>query len=291
MSMVYLNGEYLPAEQAKVSVFDRGFLLGDGVYEVIPAYAGNLFRLQHHMQRLQASLNSVRMKNPLSFDEWEVMLKRLVTDNYEPNLSIYLQVTRGVAIRDHAFPQDVTPSVFAMVNSIQPLPEKYYTQGVSAITVEDIRWQRCDIKSISLLANVLLRQQAVDQQVAESILLRNGLVTEGAASNVFAVINNEICTPPKGQFILLGITRDLILELAAEHDMVACEREISRDELLAAAEIWLSSSTKEILPVTHINQQPVGDGKPGPLWLKLSTIYREYKNSLIDKEVPIGLAD
>lgn len=281
MSIVYLNGEFGPAENAKISVFDRGFLLGDGVYEVIPAYAGKLFRLQHHLERLQSSLDAIHLQNPLSFDEWQQMLERLVKENFDPNLSIYLQVTRGAAARDHAFPQKVIPSVFAMANKIHPLPETYYQTGVAAITVEDNRWQRCDIKSISLLPNVLLRQQAVDQGVSESILIRDGYVTEGAASNLFIVHEGEIRTPPKGRYILPGITRDLVLELAAENNLAYRECEISREGLQNASEVWLTSSTKEILPVTKLDEKLVNNGEPGVIWQKMMEIYRAYKNTLM----------
>ncbi len=282
MSVVYLNGEYFPAADARVSVFDRGFLLGDGVYEVIPAYAGNLFRLEHHLDRLQTSLDAIRLVNPLSRKQWETLLNKLVAHNYDTNLSVYLQVTRGAAARDHAFPQQTEPTVFAMVNPIHPPASELYEKGVAAITVEDNRWQRCDIKSISLLANVLLRQQAVDQQAAEAILIRNGRVTEGAASNVFAVVDGEIRTPPKSHYILPGITRDLVLELAAEHAMPHCECDISESDLLHASEVWCTSSTKEIVPVTRLNENKVGEGKPGPVWQKMNAVYREFKDTLIN---------
>lgn len=281
MSIVYLNGEFCHADQAKVSVFDRGFLLGDGVYEVIPAYAGKLFRLKEHLDRLQSSLDAIRLENPLPYEQWEEMLSRLVKENFDPNLSVYLQVTRGAAVRDHAFPKDTPASIFAMANKIQALPEKYYQEGVAAITVEDNRWQRCDIKSISLLANVLLRQQAVDQGVSEAILVRDGMLTEGSASNVFVVVDGEIRTPPKGQYILPGITRDLVLELALENKMPAAEKPVSVQELLAADEVWITSSTKEVLPVTRLNGQAVGSGKPGKVWEKMSDIYRAYKQTLL----------
>ena len=281
MAIVYLNGVFCPASEAKVSVLDRGFLLGDGVYEVIPAYAGKLFRLKEHLDRLQSSLDAIRLENPLTYEQWEEMLNKLVQENYDSNLSIYLQVTRGVAVRDHAFPSDTSATVYAMANKIHSMPAEYYETGVAAITVEDNRWQRCDIKAISLLANVLLRQQAVDQGVAEAILIRDGHLTEGAASNIFVVIDGEIRTPAKGQYILPGITRDLVLELAIANHMSAAEKSISEEELISADEIWLTSSTKEILPVTQLNGQPVGSGKPGKIWQKASEIYRAYKKSLM----------
>lgn len=283
MSVVYLNGEFMPAEKATVSVFDRGFLLGDGVYEVIPAFSGCLFRLTEHLERLQNSLDAIRLENPFSSDQWEDMLKQLIAENMSPELSIYLQVTRGVAVRDHAFPADAKPSIFAMANPIQKLAESYFKNGVGAITAVDNRWQRCNIKAISLLPNVLLRQQAVEQGVAEAILIRDGNVTEGSASNVFVVFNGKILTPPKGQYILPGITRDLVLELANVNNMECGEETITQDMLFSADEVWLTSSTKEVLSVTKIDDKPVGLGKPGPVWQRMVDIYREYKNSLLEQ--------
>ena len=280
MSIVYLNGNFLPADEAKISVLDRGFLLGDGVYEVIPAYSGSLFRLEEHLQRLQKSLDAIHLDNPMSHQQWTDALNMLVEKNYAKDLSVYLQVTRGIAVRDHAFPEKVQPTIYAMANPISPLDPKYYQQGVAAITLEDLRWKRCDIKSISLLANVLLRQQAVERGVAEAILVRDGFVTEGAASNVFVVHNNTIMTAPKGQYILPGITRDLILELADQHGFAYQEKAFSEQLLREAEEVWITSSTKEILPVTQLDGVLVGSGKPGLVWHKMCEIYAAYKSSL-----------
>jgi len=282
MSVVYLNGEFLTAEKATVSVFDRGFLLGDGVYEVIPAFGGCLFRLGAHLDRLQNSLDAIGLQNPLTFEHWENTLNQLIAENSHPQLSIYLQVTRGVAVRDHAFPADIKPSIFAMANPIQKLAESDFQNGVGAITLLDNRWQRCDIKAISLLPNVLLRQQAVEQGVAEAILIRDGNVTEGSASNVFVVLNGKIITPPKSQYILPGITRDLVLELAIANNMNCAEEIITQDMLLSAEEVWLTSSTKEVLAVTKLDDKAVGSGKPGPVWQVMTDIYREYKNGLLN---------
>jgi len=280
MATVFLNGKFLPGDQAKVSVFDRGFLLGDGVYEVIPAYSGALFRLDEHLSRLQSSLDEIKLTNPLNNEEWITMLNRLVAKNYATELSIYLQVTRGIAVRDHAFPVDTVPTIFAMANPIKPMDASYYQKGVSAIMVEDNRWARCNIKAISLLPNVLLRQQAVDQDVFEAILHRRGHVTEGAACNVFAVFNDEIVTPPKSPELLPGITRDLILELAQDNGFKFSESEITLEEFKLANEIWLSSSTKEILPVTMLDDVRVGDGQPGKVWSEMNVAYKNYKKLL-----------
>ncbi|CAI8867158.1 D-amino acid aminotransferase [Methylocaldum szegediense] len=274
-NLVYLNGEYLPLTEAKVSVLDRGFLFGDGVYEVIPVYGGRPFRLDEHLRRLDNSLRGIRMTNPLSDDRWAEIFGRLITGTHDQYL--YLQVTRGAAPkRDHAIPDEVNPTVFVMCSPIAPIP----IHGVRAITLDDIRWQWCHIKAITLLANVLLRQEAVDRGAAEAILVRDGWVTEGAASNVFAVIDGVLITPPKGNDLLPGITRDLVLELALENDVSAAERHIRIDELKGAAEIWLTSSTREILPVIELDGIPVGNGRPGPLWSQMQAVYQAYKQRL-----------
>ena len=280
MSVVFLNGVFCAPEEASVSVLDRGFLLGDGIYEVIPAYHGKLFRLTEHLERMQRSLDAIHLKNPHSFDQWNNLLSGLVEKNGGGNLSVYMQITRGVAKRDHAFPKDVRPTVFAMANVIGPLDPVIEQQGITALTVNDDRWQHCDIKSISLLPNVLLRQQAVEQGYAESILIRDGYVTEGAASNVFIVSDSVVITPPNGPFILPGVTRDLVLELAAANNIGHAERPISKGELLAADEVWLTSSTREILPVVRIGEHKIGIGCPGEMWKQLIVFYRKYKAGL-----------
>lgn len=280
MNIVSLNNEFLPAETACVPVLDRGFIFGDGVYEVIPAYGGNLFRLGEHLQRLQNSLDAVRIPNPLNTNGWSAMLNELVAKNGGGDLSLYLQVTRGSAQRDHAMPENPQPTVYAMCNPLKPPATAVIENGVSAITLDDIRWQRCHIKAISLLPNILLRQEALDQDAAEAILIRDGSATEGAASNLFAVIDGVLCTPPKGPYLLPGITRDLILELAAAHGISYREQAISPAELLSADEIWLTSSTKEILPVTQLDKQTVADGKPGPLFRQMLALYQNYKQQL-----------
>ena len=279
-STVYLNGEYLPLEQASVPVLDRGFIFGDGVYEVIPVYNRKVFRLEHHLQRLKNSMQAVRLNNPLTDAEWSEIINNVIERNDGGDQSIYLQITRGVASRDHRFPGDVKPTVFVMSNLFVMVPREQLEHGVSAITLDDIRWQYCSIKSIALLPNILLRQQAVEQGAAEAILIRDNEVTEGAASNVFIVKDEVIVTPPKTDCLLPGITRDLVVEQAHEHDIPVKEVIIKQDDLLAADEIWLTSSTKEILPVTQLNDQTVGNGKPGPVWKQMYGLYQEYKNNL-----------
>jgi D-alanine transaminase len=277
LPLVYLNGEFLPPERAMVSAFDRGFIFGDGVYEVIPVFGRRLFRLPHHLSRLDASLKEIRLPNPLSYVQWQDIFNRLIQANGHADQSVYLQVTRGVAPRDHAFPPKTTPTVFAYAQPLKYSPAADIENGVAAITASDLRWSRCDIKAIALLANALLRQEAIDQGTAEAILLREGFVTEGAASNIFIVKNGELLTPPKGPFILPGITRDLVLELARTNRIPCAERVISEAELFAADEVWLTSSTKEILPITRLNGRTVGSGKPGALHARLLALYRDYK--------------
>jgi D-alanine transaminase len=278
MSTVYLNGKFLAASEACISPLDRGFIFGDGIYEVIPVYNGHLFRLEEHLHRLDNSLDSVAMPNTLSHADWQALLEELVSRNGGGNQSVYLQVTRGVAPRDHAFPEGVIPTIFVMSNPLKPVPEEVYTNGVSAITLDDIRWQYCHIKATALLPNILLRQQALDAGAVEAILIRDDEITEGAASNLFIVRDGTVITPPKGALLLPGITRDLILELAHDNAIPCEETAISVDALHGADEIWLSSSTKEILPVTQLDGHPVGDGRPGEQWRRMIAIYQNYKH-------------
>jgi D-alanine transaminase len=273
--IVYLNGEFLPLSQAKVSVLDRGFLFGDGVYEVIPVYGGKPFRLAEHLERLEKSLEGIRMASPLAAGEWVYIFNTLIQGVQDQQ--IYLQITRGAGTkRDHAFPLGVAPTVFALCTPIAPIP----ASGVKAITVPDIRWQWCHIKAITLLANVLQRQQAVDEGCAEAILIRDGYALEGAASNLFAVVDGVMLTPPIGNDILPGITRDLVVEIAQANAMALEQRRISLDELLRAEEVWLTSSTREVLPVIKLDGRQVGEGKPGPVWTRMNALYQERKEQL-----------
>lgn len=284
--VVYLNGVFVPIEEAYVSVLDRGFLFGDGVYEVIPVYGSHLLRLTKHLQRLQNSLDGIRLQNPLSMAEWRDMLQHLVSRNEGVDQSVYLQVTRGVAPkRDHRFPDEVIPTVFAMSNPLSPVPRDALHAGTTAITLDDIRWRVCNVKATALLANTLLRQQASDRDAGEAILLRDGLVTEGSASNVFIVTGGMLVTPRTSPLLLPGITRDLVLELARIHNIANTERDISEQELRQADEIWITNSTREIVPVLELDGQPVGNGQPGPLWQKMIDIYQDYKQQLRDGKV------
>lgn len=275
---VYLNGEFLALADARVSVLDRGFLFGDSIYEVIPVYAGRPFRLLQHLQRLDDSLRAIRMITPLSTTEWREMLERLIRERPDSDQSIYLQVTRGAAEgRDHAIPEGIFPTVFAMSTPLPPPDPRLLATGIKAITLDDIRWRLCNIKATTLLANVLMRQQAKDVDAMEAILIRDGLATEGAASNLFIVVDGVLITPPKSNFLLPGITRDLVLELAVNTGIPCQEQSIPEQELMTANEVWLTSSTKEIMPVTRLNEGIVADGKPGPLFREASRLYGEYK--------------
>ena len=281
MSQVYLDGKFLPPDQARVSVFDRGFIFGDGVYEVIPVFGGRLFRLPHHLARLEASLAAIRLRNPHTAEEWKTIFTRLMAEHGTKDQSIYLQVTRGVAPRDHAFPPNITPTVFAYSQPLKYPPVEQLTQGVTAVTTADIRWQRCDIKAIALLANALLRQQAIEQGAVEAILVRDNMVTEGAASNIFVVSGDRLVTPPKGPYILPGITRDLVVEIARANKIACEEKPVGIESLRTADEVWLTSSTKEILPITRIDGHPVGAGKPGPMHARMFALYKEYKQAFV----------
>lgn len=279
--IVYLNGEYLPVEKATVSVLDRGFLFGDGVYEVVPVFGGKLLRVDEHLQRLQNSLLRIGMSQPYSTQEWKTIFNALLEKNPGEDRALYLQVTRGATpIRDLTAPGEIGPTIFAMVNSIKPVDLDELARGIEAITVDDFRWHACDIKSISLIANVMLREQAAQANAADAIMVRDGIVSEGTASNVFIVKNGVIKTPPKSNYLLPGITRDLVIELAQQNAMPCEICEITQNELAAADEIWLTSSTREIAPVIMLDGVRVGGGKAGEFWRKIAVIYQAYKQSL-----------
>jgi D-alanine transaminase len=282
--IVYLNGKFLPDDQALIPVLDRGFIFGDGVYEVIPVYWGKPFRLEQHLARLNDSLRGIRMENPLNSAQWTEAIGKLIQFNVvTDSMSVYLQVTRGPARRDHAIPAVVRPTTFLMLNPIPAPDPGLLKQGVTVVTLDDIRWKLCNIKATTLLASVLLKDDAARQGAYDAILVRSGRVTEGTASNVFVISGDTVRTPPKDVDLLPGITRDVVLELA-QHDGINCvERAITPDELETADEIWLTSSTKEILPVTRVNDRPVGFGKPGPMWRRITALYQKFKLDLRDR--------
>lgn len=280
-TQVYLNGEFLPLEQARVSVMDRGFLFGDGVYEVIPAYGGKPFRLEEHLARLDNSLAEIRMRPPLDRAAWAEILDRLTAQFPGRDQSIYLQVTRGPADeRNHVIPATVTPTLFVMTSLLTPPPADMEARGIAAITLDDIRWRLCHIKAITLLANVLLKEDARERGATEAILVRDGFATEGAASNLFLVEGESITTPPKSRHLLPGITRDLVLELARDDGLTCREETIAVDRLAGADEIWMTSSTREIMPVVLLDGKPVGKGVPGPVFRAIDSLYAGYKERI-----------
>nr|WP_222932360.1 aminotransferase class IV [Allochromatium humboldtianum] len=257
---------------------DRGFLFGDGVYEVIPSYGGHFLGLEPHLDRLDASLAAMRLDAPLAREDWRTVLRRLIGEPPAADQYVYLQVTRGTAPeRDHLCPEGVRPTVLAFAKPIKPRAPAIAEQGVACITHPDIRWLRGDIKSISLAAAVLMRREAADADALETIMHRDGWVTEGAVSNVFVVAGGALMTPPKSRLLLSGITREMALTLAHEHGLEFVERPVALDTLRAADEIWLSSSTREVLPVTRLDGELVGDGRPGPLWRRMDALYQDYK--------------
>jgi D-alanine transaminase len=275
--VVYLNGEYAPLAEARISVLDRGFIYGDGVYEVIPIYARQPFRMPQHLKRLQYSLDGIRLANPHSEQQWDALVRELAAKQPFADQALYLQVTRGVAKRDHAFPPGVPPTIFMMSNPL-PLPTREQVDnGVAVVTAEDNRWQRCDLKTTSLLGNVLMRQLAVDRNAIETIMFRDGLLTEASASNVLIVKDGTVVAPPKDHLILPGITYDAALEIAREAGVPFDVRKVTREEALAADEMWLSSSTKEVLAITRIDGAPFGGGTPGELFRKVWQAFQERK--------------
>ena len=276
MSLCYLNGNYLPLAEAKISVLDRGFIFGDGIYEVIPVFSGRVLRLAQHLARLERSLAAIGIASPLSRAHWAEIIERLIAAHTGADATVYVQLTRGVAPRNHLPPAGLAPTVFAMVNALTPVDQ---AATVTAITREDFRWDRCDIKSVSLLANVLLRQEAAAAGAAEAILVREGLVTEGAASNVFVVSGGHIRTPPLSVHLLPGVTRDLLVELLAGSADAVREADITAAELQAVDEIWLTSSGRELAPVSHLDGHPVGTACPGPVYLRVVRRYAEFKRA------------
>ena len=279
--VVLLNGEFLPLEEAKVPVLDRGFIFGDGVYEVVPVYSKVPFRLEEHLVRLERSLAAVGIRNPYTREQWRGFVEGIVSRQPFEDQAVYFQVTRGVAKRDHAFPKNAQPTVFMMSNPLVPPPQSQVEAGAAAITARDNRWLRCDIKSISLIGNVLLRQLSAEAEATETILLRDGRLTEASASNVFIVKGGVIYSPPKNELILPGITYDVVVELARAHAMPLEFRDIAEAELRAADEIWVTSSSKEVLAIVRLDGAPVGDGRPGPLFRRMYRLYQDFKQKVM----------
>lgn len=282
--MVYLNGKFVPLEQATVPVLDRGFIFGDGVYELIPVYSRAPFRMDEHLARLERSLGAVRIANPYGREQWRAVIGELVAQAPSDDQGVYLQVTRGVAKRDHAFPAGVEPTVFAMSNPLVNPPAALVEKGATAVSAPDNRWLRCDIKSISLIGNVLLRQLSADAGAAETILFRDGILTEASASNVFVAKNGLLLSPPKSNLILPGITYDVVVEIAQQLGLPLEFRDVRDAEVRAADEIWVTSSSKEILAIVELDGKPVGDGRPGALFRRAWQGYQEFKRRVMRKE-------
>jgi len=281
MANVYLNGAFLPLEEARIPVLDRGFIFGDGVYEVIPVYDRRPFRMTHHLDRLRHSLDGIRLDDPHTGTEWQALIERIVSEAESDDQGVYIQVTRGPAPRDHVFPKDVRPTVFIMATALRGPSEDTLRNGVCAITAEDDRWLRCDLKTTSLLANVLLRQLAADAGCAETILIRDGLLMEGSTSSVFVVRDGVVLAPPKSNLMLPGITYEVVLELLDAEAMAHAVRPVGVHELRTAEEIWITSSTKEITPVTLLDGEPVGTGLPGPAFRRMHAAYQTFKHQIM----------
>jgi len=281
----YLNGDFLPVSEAKVSVLDRGFIFGDGVYDVVPVYGRRLFRFDEHMARLARSLSRVRIANPFTPEQWLERIRTLVATLAEQQGAqdqvIYVQVTRGVAPRDHVMPEGIAPTVFIMSNPMKAVPAEQRHQGVACVTARDFRWERGDIKSTSLLGNVLARQISADADAAETIMFRDGYLTEAAASNVWIVHEGALLGAPRSEHVLEGIRYELLRELCEEVGIAYNLRPIPEADVLSADEVMLSSATKEVLPVTRIDGEGVGHGalrgKPGPVYARLYEAYQRAK--------------
>ena len=280
--MIYLNGEFLPLAEAKVSVMDRGFLFGDGVYEVIPVYSRRPFRLAQHLRRLGNTLSGVRLDNPHSDAEWTRLIGQIIEQESSADQQVYLQVTRGVdSRRSHAFPRQVQTTVMIMSEPLLAPAAAEREHGVAAVSAVDIRWLRCDLKVVSLLANCLLRQLAVDAGCAETLLLRDGFLSEGAASNIFVVKDGLLLAPQQNHLMLPGVTYDVVLELAAAHGLQYQVRDILEAEVRAADELWMTSSTREVLAIVSLDGKAVGKGGPGPQFRRMYDWYQDFKREVM----------
>ena len=279
--MVFLNGKFMPIEEARVPVLDRGFIFGDGVYELIPVYSRVPFRMDEHLARLERSLAAARIRNPYGRAEWRDIILQLVAKQSFEDQGVYFQVTRGVAKRDHAFPKDAVPTVFVMSNPLVNPPQELVERGAAAVSAIDDRWHHCDIKSISLIGNCLLRQVSADAGAVETILFRDGFLTEASASNVFVVKGGVILSPPKSNLILPGITYDVIAEIAHAGGLTLEYRNIAEAEVRGADEIWVTSSSKEVLAIVTLDGRPVAGGKPGPVFRRVHALYQEFKQKVM----------
>jgi D-alanine transaminase len=279
--MVFLNGKFLPIEDAKVPVLDRGFIFGDGVYEVVPVYSRVPFRLDEHLARLERSLAETGIRNPYSPQQWRQTIYRVVDAQPFEDQGVYFQVTRGVAKRDHAFPLNVEPTVFMMSNPLVNPSKEQVEKGGVAVSAQDNRWLRCDIKSLSLIGNCMLRQLSAESGASETILFRDGRLTEASASNVFIVKGGLILSPPKSNLILPGITYDVIVELARANAMPIELRDVMEAEVRDADELWVTSSSKEVFPIVELDGEKIGDGRPGALFHRMHELYQDFKRRVM----------
>jgi D-alanine transaminase len=279
--MVFLNGKFLPIEEAKIPVLDRGFIFGDGVYELVPVYSRVPFRLDEHMTRLERSLSEAGIRNPYSRAQWREIIFKLIDSQPFDDQGVYFQVTRGVAKRDHSFPKNIEPTVFMMSNPLVNPPKEQVERGGSAVSAKDNRWLRCDIKSISLIGNCLLRQLSAENGAAETILFRDGKLTEASASNVFVVKRGRILSPAKGNLILPGITYDVVAELARANGLPLELRDVTEAEVRGADEVWATSSSKEVFPIVELDGRKIGDGRPGPVFHRMYQLYQEFKHKVM----------
>jgi len=276
--IAYFNGEFIPLAEAKISAMDRGFMFGDGIYEVIPVYRHQCFRLLEHIKRLEDGLAAIRLASPHTQQEWQTLIESINKKNPLPQQSIYLQITRGPAtIRTHNFPEKVQPTIFAYTTPLGNQNIDELAAGFKAVTLPDTRWAYCHIKTITLLPNILLKEQAMQQGAVEAILIRDGIAIEGTASNLFIVKNNKIITPPHSPVMLPGITRDLVMEVAKNLSIEVCETQVPEAELYTADEVWITSSTKEVMPIIQINDKIIANGKVGPMWQRVIEVYQKVK--------------
>ncbi len=281
MTTAFLNGQFLPLDEARVSPMDRAYLFGDAVYEVIPAYNGKIFSIQEHLARLNRSLSAIKLVSPYAEHELHSILQQLIDRNGGGDQSIYLQISRGPApVREHTFPEKIQPTTFAYSMPITWQKIEDLAKGISAITYPDNRWENCFIKSTNLLGNILARQTAIEAGAQEAILIRDGNAIEGSSSNLFFVYNNQLLTPPADVHILGGVTRDFIIKLAKHNQIDVVEKNVPQELIWQANEIWISSSGREIVPVLKVNDKIIGDGVAGPLWQKMITLYREFRNKI-----------
>jgi D-alanine transaminase len=281
--IAHFNGQLMPLDRIAISPLDRGFIFGDGVYEVIPVYEGVMMRGREHFERLQRSMDAIGLANPHTTEEWLALVRELLA-HHPGNQSVYIQVTRGApARRDHVIPKGLQPTVFMMAQPLASPSKEAVENGVACVTAPDFRWEKCHIKSTSLLGNVLARQISFEAGATETILLRDGFVTEASSSNVFVVKDGVVAAPPQDNLILLGITYDLVVRLAAEGSVRLEIRQIPESELRGADEVWLSSSTKEVLAVTRLDGRPVGSGQPGPVFRRMHALFQEYKAGLRER--------